>query len=105
MNFLSRLRIGQRLTAGFLVVIACLVAMAGLGYVGIQTLNGEISQLVSRDYKAVALANKAKAELGDASRSMMTTLIMTGEDQIKQELATVASLMACLLYTSPSPRD
>ena len=94
MNVLSRLRIGQRLTAGFSVVIACLVAMAGLGYVGIQTLNGEITQLVSRDYKAVALANKAKAELGDASRSMMTTLIMTGEEQIKQELATVASLMA-----------
>jgi methyl-accepting chemotaxis protein len=94
MKFPSHLRIGQRLTAGFAVVIACLMAMAGLGYVGIQTLNGEISQLVGSDYKAVALANKAKAELGDASRSMMTTLIMSGEEQIKKELDTVAALMA-----------
>jgi methyl-accepting chemotaxis protein len=94
MTFLSRMRIGQRLTAGFSVVIACLVAMAALGYLGIQSLNGEISQLLSNDYKAVALANKAKSELGDASRSMMTTLIMTGEEQIKKELDTVAGLMA-----------
>jgi methyl-accepting chemotaxis protein len=94
MSFLSRMRIGQRLTAGFSVVIACLMAMAGLGYFGIQALNAEIAQLLSNDYKAVALANKAKSELGDASRSMMTTLIMTGEEQIKKELDTVAGLMA-----------
>ena len=94
MTFLSRMRIGQRLTAGFSVVIACLVAMAALGYLGIQSLNGEISQLLSNDYKAVALANKAKSELGYASRSMMTTLIMTGDEQIKKELDTVAGLMA-----------
>ncbi|HEU6456469.1 MAG TPA: MCP four helix bundle domain-containing protein, partial [Roseateles sp.] len=94
MNFLAQMRIGQRLAAGFAVVIACLMAMAGLGYVGIQTLNGEISQLVGSDYKTVALANKAKAELGDASRSMMTTLIMSGDEQIRKELDTVAGLMA-----------
>jgi methyl-accepting chemotaxis protein len=88
------MRIGQRLTAGFSVVIVCLMGMAGLGYFGIQTLNAEITQLLSNDYKAVALANKAKSELGDASRSMMTTLIMTGEEQIKKELDTVAGLMA-----------
>ena len=94
MKFLSNMRIGQRLTAGFAVVIVCLMAMAGLGYVAIQTLNAEISQLISGDYKAVALANRAKAEVGDASRSMMTTLIMTGEEQIKKELEIVATLMA-----------
>jgi methyl-accepting chemotaxis protein len=94
MNFLSRLRIGQRLTTGFAVVIACLVGMAALGYFGIRTLNAEVGQLVSSDYKAVALANKAKGELGDASRSLMTTLIMSGEEQIKKELDNVASLLA-----------
>jgi methyl-accepting chemotaxis protein len=94
MSFLSRLRIGQRLFAGFAVVIACLMAIAALGYLGIQALNAEISRLVGQDYQAVALANRAKAELGDATRSMMTTLIMTGDDQIKKELDTVASLMA-----------
>ncbi|MFG6433851.1 methyl-accepting chemotaxis protein [Roseateles sp. LYH14W] len=94
MKFLSQMRIGQRLTAGFAVVIACLMSMAGLGYFGIQALNTEIGQLIGSDYKAVALANKANAELGDASRSMMTTLIMTGEEQIKKELDNVATLMA-----------
>ena len=91
MKFLSHLRIGQRLAAGFTVAIACLVAMAAQGYFGIQTLNGEISRLIGSDYKAVALANRAKAELGNASRSMMTTLIMSGDEQIKKELDLVAS--------------
>ncbi|MFN3862349.1 MAG: MCP four helix bundle domain-containing protein [Roseateles sp.] len=94
MNFLSRLRIGQRLAAGFTVVTACLVGVAGLGYAGVRSLNAEVGQLVSGDYKAVALANRAKAELGDVSRGLMTTLIMTGEEQIKKELDSVASLMA-----------
>ncbi|MFG6489864.1 methyl-accepting chemotaxis protein [Roseateles sp. BYS78W] len=94
MKFLSNMRIGQRLTAGFAVVILCLMAMAGLGYYAIQTLNGEITQLIGGDYRAVALANRAKSEVGDASRSMMTTLIMTGEEQIKKELDNVATLMA-----------
>jgi methyl-accepting chemotaxis protein len=94
MTFFTHMRIGQRLAAGFATVIACLIAIALLGYFGIQSLNGEISQLISADYKAVALANRAKAELGDASRSMMTTLIMSGDEQIKKELDTVASLMA-----------
>ncbi len=94
MTFFTHMRIGQRLAAGFATVIACLIAIALLGYFGIQSLNGEISQLISSDYKAVALANRAKAELGDASRSMMTTLIMSGDEQIKKELDTVASLMA-----------
>ncbi len=94
MRFLSHMRIGHRLGAGFTVVILCLVAMAGLGYFGIQTLSGEVNQLLSTDYKAVALANRAKGELGDAVRGMMTTLIMSGEDQIKKELETVATQMA-----------
>jgi methyl-accepting chemotaxis protein len=94
MKFLSHMRIGQRLAAGFTVVIACLVVMALQGYFGIRTLNGEISHVLGNDYKAVALANKAKAELGDVTRSMMTTLIMTGEEQIKKELDTVASQLA-----------
>ncbi len=94
MNFLANLRIGQRLAAGFTVVTLCLVAIAGLGYVAIQSLNAEINQLIGTDYKAVALANRAKAEVGDASRSLMTTLIMTGEEQIKKELDSIASLMA-----------
>ena len=63
MKSLSNMRIGQRLAAGFTVVTGCLVAITALGYFGIQTLNGEITQLLNGDYKAVALANKAKAEL------------------------------------------
>jgi methyl-accepting chemotaxis protein len=91
MNLFANMRISQRLGLGFAVVIVCLIAMAGLGFFGIRTLNAEVSHLVNEDYRAVALANKAKSELGEASRSMMTTLIMTGEDQIKKELDTVAN--------------
>ncbi len=94
MKMLSNMRIGQRLTLGFGVVTACLIVVAGLGWSGVQALNGEISQLIAGDYRTVALANRAKSELGDASRSMMSTLIMTGDEQIKKELDTVASQLA-----------
>jgi methyl-accepting chemotaxis protein len=93
MTPLKSLRIGQRLSFGFSVVIAFLLSVAALGYFGIQSLNAEISTLVSRDYQKTLLANRAKAELGDASRGMMSTLIMTGEAQIKKELSSIEALL------------
>jgi methyl-accepting chemotaxis protein len=89
----SSIRIGQRLTLGFAVVIACLIVLAALGYSGTRSLNAEIGDLVSRDYQKTVLANQAKAQLSDASRGMMSTLIMTGEEQIRKELASIDGLL------------
>ncbi|MDT9002084.1 methyl-accepting chemotaxis protein [Paucibacter sp. APW11] len=90
---LKSLRIGQRLSLGFAVVIVFLLSMAGLGYYSTQSLSSEMTNLVSHDYQKTQLANRAKAELGDASRGMMSTLIMTNEEQVKKELASVEKLL------------
>ena len=93
MALFKSLRIGQRLGLGFAVVTVFLLVMAGMGYVGMQSLSGEITALVSRDYQKTVLANQAKAQLSDASRGMMSTLIMTSDDQISKEMARVAALL------------
>ena len=93
MNKISTLRIGQRLSLGFAVVIAFLLSLAALGYVSNNTLSSAIDSLVRVDYQNTVLANRAKGELSDVSRGMMNTLIMTGDDQINKELANIDALL------------
>ncbi|MBH9554280.1 methyl-accepting chemotaxis protein [Inhella gelatinilytica] len=87
------LRIGQRLALGFGVVIVLLLVMAGLAISSTRALSADMRAAIDEGFKKTYLANKAKAELGDASRSMMSTIIMTGDDQIKKELTAVDSLL------------
>jgi methyl-accepting chemotaxis protein len=92
--FFSRLRIGQRLTLVFGIVIAAFVVMAGVACLSIFKLNAEIATVVGERYEATVLANDMKAAVGDASRSMMGVLIMTDEAQVKKELAAIDEHMA-----------
>ncbi|MBB2483664.1 MCP four helix bundle domain-containing protein [Mitsuaria sp. WAJ17] len=89
----NSLRIGQRLTLGFGVVIVLLLLMAGMAISGTRELSRDVNEAISQGFQKTFLANRAKAELGDASRGMMSTLIMTNEEQVKKELASVESLL------------
>jgi methyl-accepting chemotaxis protein len=80
------LRIGQRLTMGFGLVIALLMMLAGLAVLRIQTLNAEVGTLVSEVYPRTQLAQAMKTDLHDLSRSMLGVLVMTDADQIKGQL-------------------
>jgi methyl-accepting chemotaxis protein len=90
---LTQLRIGQRLTLVFALVIAVFLAMAAVAYARISALSGEMAMVVGSRYPNTVLANKLKAEVGEVSRSMMAMLIMTDDGQIKKELGSVEDLM------------
>jgi methyl-accepting chemotaxis protein len=92
-NAFNRLKIAYRLGIGFTVCIALFLVMAAMSALGIRSLHTEIGTLVGVDYQRTALATRAKGELGDAARGMMTTLIMTSDEQVKKELASIARLL------------
>ena len=86
---IRNIRIGQRLTIGFGLVIALLVMLAGLALVRIDSLSAEITSLVQTTYPRTVIANNMKADLNEMSRSMLSILVMTDDEQIKGELANI----------------
>ena len=103
------MRIGQRLAIGFGVVIALLIMLAALSYLRIGTLNQEVTTMVKSRYPKTVLANAIKADVNEATRSMLNVLIMSDPDQIKPELAIIdaknASATAALADLEKSTTD
>jgi methyl-accepting chemotaxis protein len=90
---IRNIRIGQRLTLGFGLVIALLIMLATLAIVRISSLNNEISSLVGENYPRTVIANKMKSDLSEISRSMLSTLVMSDDGQIKAELVNIDKVM------------
>ncbi len=86
---IRNLRIGQRLAIGFGVVIALLVLVAGMSYLRISSLNQEVGTMVKERYPKTVAANGIKADVSEATRSMLNVLIMTDPEQIKKELQNI----------------
>ena len=76
--------IGQRLAIGFGIVITLLVMLAGLSYQRIASLNKEVSAMVEQRYPKTVAANQVKADVNEATRSMLSVLVMTDPDQVAQ---------------------
>jgi methyl-accepting chemotaxis protein len=106
---IRNMSIGQRLAVGFGVVIALLVALAGLSYLRIASLNDEVASMVKARYPKTVAANAIKADVSEATRSMLNVLIMADPGQIKKELANVdarsASATAALAELGKSTGD
>jgi len=83
--------IGQRLALGFGVVICLLLLLAGLSYLRISSLNQEVATMVDARYPKTVAANNIKADVSEATRSMLNVLIMTDPSQIAKELANIES--------------
>jgi methyl-accepting chemotaxis protein len=86
---MKNMRIGQRLALGFGVVIFLLLTLAGLSYLRISTLNQEVGKMVDVRYPKTVVANTIKADVNEATRSMLNVLIMTDPSQIAKELANI----------------
>jgi methyl-accepting chemotaxis protein len=84
---IKNISIGQRLALGFGVVIVLLLLLAGLSYMRIASLNQEVSKMVDARYPKTVVANGIKADVNEATRSMLNVLIMTEPTQIAKELA------------------
>ena len=86
---IKNMRIGQRLALGFGVVICLLLTLAGLSYLRIASLNQEVGKMVDVRYPKTVVANTIKADVNEATRSMLNVLIMTDPSQIAKELANI----------------
>ena len=83
---INNLRIGQRLAIGFGVVISLLVILAGLSYTRLASLNDEMGALIHLRYANTVSANAIKADVNEATRGMLSVLVMTDPDQVRKEL-------------------
>jgi methyl-accepting chemotaxis protein len=86
--------IGQRLALGFGVVIFLLLLLAGLSYMRISSLNQEVATMVDARYPKTVAANGIKADVSEATRSMLNVLIMSDPSQVAKELANIESVNA-----------
>ena len=106
---IRNLSIGQRLAVGFGVVILLLLMLAGMSYMRIASLNQEVGTMVKTRYPKTVIANSIKADVNEATRSMLNVLIMTDPSQISKELANIearnASATAALAGLSKSTTD
>ena len=74
---IRNIRIGQRLTLGFGLVIALMVLLAGLALTRIQDLSHVTTEIVDATYPQTVTANRMKANLNEISRSMLSVLVMS----------------------------
>ncbi|MES2015809.1 MAG: methyl-accepting chemotaxis protein [Pseudomonadota bacterium] len=86
---IKNIGIGQRLALGFGVVICLLLLLAGLSYLRISSLNQEVATIVDARYPKTVVANGIKADVNEATRSMLNVLIMTDPSQVAKELANI----------------
>jgi len=83
---INNLRIGQRLAIGFGIVISLLVLLAGLSYTRLASLNDDMTALIHLRYANTVSANAIKADVNEATRGMLSVLVMSDPEQIRREL-------------------
>jgi hypothetical protein len=64
-----------------------LVVLAGLSYTRLAGMNGEMGALVHLRYANTVSANAIKADVNEATRGMLSVLVMTDPEQVRKELA------------------
>jgi two-component system, NtrC family, sensor kinase len=87
---LPHLKIGQRLAFGYGFVIALLIAMTLVGIARLGALSRTTDEALRDTYPNTLLVNEVIGELGSIARAMRNTLIMTGPEQVKAQLADIA---------------
>ena len=87
MNFISNLRIGTRLTAGFAIVIALLVAMALIGLQKIDAVDDDTEVILHDRFVKVGLAQTVENEVNRQLRAMRTAMLAPEPAIAERELA------------------
>ena len=83
------MKIGQRLTVGFGMVIALMLAVTVIGISRISQIDNGIDNMVNDFYPKTVMANTIKDELNEITRSMRNLLFMSTVADIKKELSII----------------
>ncbi len=86
MNIIQNTRIGIRLGAAFLVVIAFLIAVTAIGTSRIRSISQDLTLIVNDRMVKVELANTVENEMNRQARAIRTALIATDAKVIAGEL-------------------
>ena len=80
------MKIGIRLGLGFALIVALLIATAGIGINRLGVVNDATTLIVQDRYHKVDLANEIKDHLNKIVRSAAYATMLTEPDQVKREL-------------------
>ncbi|MEO5795157.1 MAG: methyl-accepting chemotaxis protein [Rhodoferax sp.] len=89
MHLLQNMKIGQRLAAGFAIVIGLLIAMAAVGIGRINAVDQNTEIILHDRYHKVALAQNIENEVNRQSRALRTALIAGDAQVVQGELAKI----------------
>ncbi len=87
---MKKLKIGARLFAGFIVILLMLVAVAGISYVNLNMLGGEIDNLVKDKWVKSQLLADLDRKLDDVSTSINIIALSDSAEVRKREAAQIA---------------
>lgn len=83
---LSKLNIGPRLNVAFLIVVAFLIALAGIGYSAVNNLAGQFETSVNENNKKLALSQDLREQLNVIMRSVRNILLyQSNENFVKAQ--------------------
>jgi methyl-accepting chemotaxis protein len=88
-NVVASMKIGTRLTAGFVMVIALLIAVAAIGLTKIAAVNGSTEVILHDRFVKVAQAQTIENEVNKQLRAIRTALITTDTQIAAREIAKV----------------
>ncbi|MBS1187497.1 MAG: methyl-accepting chemotaxis protein [Burkholderiaceae bacterium] len=86
---MKNLKIGIRLSLGFLLVVVLMVAVAAIGTTRLSVLNSGTNDIVNDRAPKVALSNTINEQLSDVAIALRNMIILTDPQQIKAEQAII----------------
>ncbi len=85
----KNLKIGVKLAIGFGLMIVLLVTVSGLAYIRVDSINGEIENMVNDKFPKVVLANDAVDQVNITARAIRNAMLVKSPADAEKELARV----------------
>ena len=87
---INDLKVGQRLSFSFGIVLLLLAALAVLSFLRVTQISNEVKLSNDDRYPKTVLAHTIKDELNETARNMRNILLMSDAGQIKKEITNIA---------------
>lgn len=88
--------VGRRIILGFAVPLVLLVVLAGVGYLALQRLTGQLQDLAVHQEQLLTASRDARGGVRDAERSMLDYLLTGDRDKVRRRQEQLALGLAGL---------